>query len=88
MRLSKEEKEILYAWGSDDYGLTVSRLAHLAALTIDKTTKRIVCRLHDRLFTECTEGLYRELFRSTRKEFGAQTRRGLKIVHLREEKDE
>ncbi len=88
MRLSREEKEILFNWGSEDYGLTVSRLAQLAALTIDSRMKQIICGLHDRLFCDCTEKLYGELYSTTRKENKIQRRKGLKVISAQEDEDE
>ena len=62
MDLNYGESMALSIWGCPDYGMTVMRLANVAALTIDSDVKMVIVGLHDRLFNEITEADYQKIY--------------------------
>lgn len=62
MEINGKELTALAIWGCPDYCETISRLAYVVALTVDKDTKRLIAGLHDRLLTGSTADEYSELY--------------------------
>lgn len=62
MKMAENEWEIIRRWGCLDYGLTTQRLGYLCALTVDESTKKEIFSLRSRLYMECTEKEYVELY--------------------------
>lgn len=62
MKLSKEERITLAIWGCPDYGFTIQRLTEVALFTVHPQVKRILVKLHERLFMECTAEEYASLY--------------------------
>ena len=63
MNLNRMEMNILGLWGCPEYAATITRLAYLAALTIDKDARRLIAGLHEHLLTESTAERYMELYK-------------------------
>ena len=63
MVINRMEMEVLGMWGCPEYMMTVTRLAYVAALTIDKDARKLIEDLHDRLLTESTADEYSELYK-------------------------
>ena len=68
MRMSIEEKKVLYAFGCPDHINTVSRLEHLAGLTVDPDIKKLIARLALKLLSEGVDKWYRCFYYNLRLE--------------------
>lgn len=64
MDLDYRETMALAIWGCPDYGMTVMRLAKVAALTMDPDMRSIILGLYERLFNEITEADYQKIYKS------------------------
>ena len=62
MDLNYGESIALSIWGCPDYGMTVMRLANVAALTIDPEAEKVIAGLYERLFNEITEADYQKIY--------------------------
>ena len=82
MNLNRMEMNILGLWGCPEYAATITRLAYLAALTIDKDARRLITGLHERLLTESTAEKYMELYKRSLDHYGHE-----KIRQISRKKD-
>lgn len=62
MEINGKELIALAIWGCPDYCETISRLAYVVTLTVDKDAKRLIAGLHDRLLAGCTADEYSKLY--------------------------
>ena len=62
MDLDYRETMALAIWGCPDYGMTVMRLAKVAALTMDPDMRSIISGLYERLINEVTEADYQQIY--------------------------
>lgn len=63
MSISRMEMVVLAIWGCPDYASTITRLANVTSLTVDKDARRLIAGLHDYLLTESTADEYKELYK-------------------------
>lgn len=68
MRMSIEEKKVLYAFGCPDYDNTVIRLNHLGMLAVDPGAKKLLAELSLKLLDEGVEKWYRCFYYNLRME--------------------
>lgn len=64
MDLDYRETMALAIWGCPDYGMTVMRLAKVAALTMDPDMRSIISGLYEQLINEVTEADYQKIYKS------------------------
>ena len=62
MRLSIQEKKVLYAFACPNYHNTVTRLKWLTGLTVDPQTKRRMLELARKMETEMSESWYKGFY--------------------------
>lgn len=82
MNLNRMEMNILGLWGCPEYAATITRLAYLAVLTVDKDARGMIAGLHDRLLTESTADKYMELYKRSLDHYGHE-----KIRQISRKKD-
>ena len=68
MKLTFEEKKLLYAYGNPDLALTRKRLYEVAGLTVDPDLNRLVFDFVRKLEDESLESWYDQLFYFVRSE--------------------
>ena len=68
MRLSIQEKNVLYAFACPNYHNTVTKLKWLTGLTVDLQTKRRMLELSRKMETEISESWYDSFYRCLRME--------------------
>lgn len=62
MKMTLDEKKLLYAFGTDNRQATIERLALLSSITVENGAKTEACNLHNRLTVEITESDYKCLY--------------------------
>ena len=83
MRMSIEEKKILFAFGCPDRFNTITRLNHVAMLTVDPGTKKLIRKLALKLLGEGVENWYRCFFYNFRIEMEGYNN-AQRIIHRAE----
>ena len=68
MKLSIQEKKILYAYACPNHHNTVTRLKWLTALTVDPEAKGQILHLTRKIEAEIDESWYDSFYRCLRKE--------------------
>ena len=68
MRLSIQEKNVLYAFACPNYHNTVTRRKWLTGLTVDPQTKRRMLELAQKMETEMSESWYKGFYHHIRME--------------------
>lgn len=68
MKLTFDEKKLLYAYGNPDLALTRKRLYEVAGLTVDPDLNRLVFDFVRKLENESLESWYDQLFYFVRSE--------------------
>ncbi|HIT87039.1 MAG TPA: hypothetical protein IAB62_04655 [Candidatus Coprocola pullicola] len=68
MRLSIQEKKVLYAFACPNYYNRVTRLKWLTGLTVDPQTKRRMLKLARKMETEMSESWYNGFYHHLRME--------------------
>ena len=66
MRMSMNEKKILFTFGCPKRELTVERLRHAAALAVDPTAKKAFFSLAVKLYEDATDEQYRNFYYNMR----------------------
>ncbi len=62
MKLSLEERKVLYAYGCTNHHNTVTRLKWLTALAVDRTSKQKLLRLTQKIDHEISESNYQAFY--------------------------
>ena len=70
IRLTDEEKEVLYVYGSQILKDTHKRLGMACALMVDPITKAAACSLRNKLAEMTCSQAYFQLYASVREELG------------------
>ena len=82
MRLSIQEKKVLYAFACPNYYNRVTRLKWLTGLTVDPQTKRRMSELSRKMETEMSESWYKGFYHHLRMEMDEYRRlkRSLRVL--------
>lgn len=73
MKLTHEEKRILYTWGCPVYKNTITRLAYAAAFMTDIDAKHSIAMFRDKLILAEEGSWFEQLYRQIRKELAPTT---------------
>ena len=87
MKLTFEEKKLLYAYGNPDLALTRKRLYEVAGLTVDPDKNKLVYDFCRKLEDESLESWYDQLFYFVRAEMECYANVLLLMQDIEEDKE-
>ena len=82
MKLSIQEKKVMYNFGCPSYHNTATRLKRLTTLTVDPQAKHRMLKLARKMESEMTESWYTDFYHQLRAEMDEyyQAKRRLRLV--------
>lgn len=87
MKLTFEEKKLLYTYGCADLELTRKRLYEIAGLTVDPNQNKLVYDFCRKLEDESLESWYDQMFYFVRAEMECYTNMRLLMQDIEEDKE-
>ena len=87
MKLTFDEKKLLYAYGNPDLELTRKRLCEIAGLTVDSDQNKLVLDLCRKLEDETLADWYDQMFYFVRSEMECYTNMLLLMQDIEEDED-
>ena len=87
MKLTFEEKKLLYTYGCADLELTRKRLYEIAGLTVDPEQNKLVYEFSRKLENESLESWYDQLFYFVRSEMECYTNMRFLMQDIEEDKE-